>query len=397
MPPLRKTLAALAAVALGLSTARAEEPKFKKHDINPKSEFESAGVFDVDNDGDLDIVSGDTWYEAPDWKTHHVRDVDRTGTYLNCFSTLPVDVNGDGKTDFISCSYFGKNVGWVENPGDKDSAWTYHEIDLPGPSEAAVLVDLTGDKVPEILPNVVNTIAWYQVQESGSEPTIKKFDFGNEAAGHGVGTGDINRDGRTDLLTPKGWFEAPEKPESQPWTWHPEWNLGATGIQILGRDVDGDDDTDLVFGMGHNYRPLLGRARAGRQRQTHVDPQDDRRHDCLGSHPALGRPRRRRQGDGTRHRQARVRPRDRARGDRRLGRRLVRLRPAVEGLAEARHLSGRTGQERSRERPRVAAPRRTSPPAPPAPAWMSPPSTSTRTATPTSSAPARAASTCSRT
>jgi len=55
------------------------------------------------------------------------------------------------------------------------------------------------------------------------------------------------------LLTPKGWFEAPADPSHETWTWHPEWDLGATGIQILARDVDGDGLSDLVYGMGHDY------------------------------------------------------------------------------------------------------------------------------------------------
>jgi hypothetical protein len=239
------------ATALFAAATIAGEPRFKKHDINPKSPYEAAGVFDVDGDGDLDIVSGASWYEAPNWAPHKVRDVQKVGTYYNCFSTIPMDVNADGKMDFISCSYFGKNVGWVENPGDQNKPWTYHEIDVPGPSEAAVAIDLTGDGKPEIFPNTVNTVVFYQLAEAGSTPRFKKVDLGTEAAGHGSGTGDINGDGRLDILTPKGWFEAPESPESGSWQWHPEWNLGATGIQILGRDLTGDGLADVVYGMGH--------------------------------------------------------------------------------------------------------------------------------------------------
>lgn len=248
------SLLALAMAALGLSTAGAGEPKFKKHDINPESIFEAAGVFDVDGDGKLDIVSGDTWYQAPDWTRHKVRDVEQVGTYMNCFATLPMDVNGDGHIDFITCSYFGKNVGWLENPGDASKEWTYHEIDLPGPSEAAVLVDLNRDGKPDILPNTVNTVVWYSLDEAGPEPKWTKHQLPQEteAHGHGIGTGDINRDGRLDLLTPKGWFEAPEDPNDD-WIWHPDWDLGATGIQILAKDIDGDGDTDLIFGNGHDY------------------------------------------------------------------------------------------------------------------------------------------------
>src|SRR5262249_23657124 len=156
------------------------------------------------------------------------------------FATLPVDANADGKTDFVTVGYFTKNVGWVENPGQTGKDWTYHEIDVPGPSEAAQLVDLNGDGRPDVLPNVVNRVVWYELVGNGNQPAWKKHDLGAGAAGHGVGSGDVNGDGRTDLLTPKGWFEGPADPKNETWVWHPEWNLGATGIQILARDVDGD-------------------------------------------------------------------------------------------------------------------------------------------------------------
>jgi hypothetical protein len=254
---MTRFLALVAGGALALTSASVvgDEPRWKQHAINGQSEFEAAGVFDVDNDGKLDIVAGDTWYRAPDWQPFHIRDIARVGTYFNDFSTLPLDVNGDGNTDFVSCSYFGKNVGWVENPGKAGSPWTYHEIDLPGPSEAAWLVDLTGDGVPDVLPNTVNVVVWYEVvkKNDGHGVELKKHDFGAAAAGHGVGSGDVNGDGRTDLLTPKGWFEAPADPSHDTWAWHPDWQIGATGIQILARDINGDGLADLVYGMGHDY------------------------------------------------------------------------------------------------------------------------------------------------
>jgi hypothetical protein len=255
MSVVRFCVSSTATLVLLMAAVQAGEPRWKQHTINGRSEFEAAGVLDVDCDGKLDILCGDMWYQAPDWKPHRVRDVKRVGTYYNDFATLPLDVNGDGHPDYITVSYFGKDVGWVENPGKAGTDWTYHEIDLPGSSEAAAAVDLTGDRILDILPNPVNTVAWYEVlkKPDGKGCEIKKHDFGTQAAGHGVGSGDVNGDGRIDLLTPKGWFEAPADPSHESWTWHPEWNLGATGIQILARDVDGDGLSDLVYGMGHDY------------------------------------------------------------------------------------------------------------------------------------------------
>jgi hypothetical protein len=255
MHALHRIMTAIALMACLSAIARAGEPRWKKHDINPKSIYECAGVADFDGDGKLDIASGDTWYRGPAFTEKvRIREFSRTGTYMNCFSNLPMDVNGDGMTDLVVCSYFERNVGWVQNPGEPGKEWTYYEVDLPGQSEAAVLVDLNGDGVPDVLPNTVTTVVWYSLEKATTKPHLKRHDFGSvgvRAKGHGVGSGDVNGDGRIDLLTPSGWFEGPEKGADVSWTWHPELNLGATGIQILARDVDGDGLSEVVYGMGH--------------------------------------------------------------------------------------------------------------------------------------------------
>jgi hypothetical protein len=254
MTPTPLRLAALGLLLLPLA-ASAGDVKWKKHDINRKSINEAAGAFDVDNDGKIDILSGDTWYQAPDWKPYPVRKVEQIGTYTTDFANIPLDVNGDGHTDIITCSYFGKSVGWVENPGEKGKTWTYHEIGLPGHIEAMVRVDLDGDGIADILPNTTQALVWYSVEKAsgGKGVTFKEHNFSSVKGsfGHGVGSGDINGDGKTDILTPFGWFESPAEPKHGVWPWHPAWNLETTGIQILARDLDGDGLVDLIYGNGH--------------------------------------------------------------------------------------------------------------------------------------------------
>ncbi len=229
--------------------------QWKMHTINDQSPYEACGAADFNGDGRIDVFCGDSWYEAPLWTKHKVREVPASGPnphYYEDFSDSPMDVNGDGRPDIVTCNYFGKKVSWVQNPGgDSRGSWKEQEIDLPGNMETGELVDLTGDGQPEFLPNPGNVVVWYELI-SKAPVTWKRHDCGNEGAGHGVGAGDINSDGRRDLVTPKGWYEQPAKADDA-WTFHSEFQLGAAGVMIIGYDVNGDGLTDIIWGNGHGF------------------------------------------------------------------------------------------------------------------------------------------------
>ena len=231
--------------------------RWKMHTINDQSPYEACGAADFNGDGKVDIFCGDSWYEAPNWTRHQVRDVPASGPnphYYEDFSDSPLDVNGDGRPDIVTCNYFGKRVGWVENPGgDATKPWIEHEIDTPGNMESGELVDINGDEKLDFLPNPGNVVVWYELTQQKPVVVWKKHELGSEGAGHGIGVGDINIDGKLDIVTPKGWYEQPKGEASVKWVFHPEFELGAAGIFIHGRDIDGDRLTDIVWGMGHGF------------------------------------------------------------------------------------------------------------------------------------------------
>ena len=186
---------------------------------------ESAAVADFNNDGKLDIVSSESWYEAPAWTKRPIRTIPVTSGYIDNFSDLPIDVDGDGFTDVIQIGYFAKKLVWMKNPGKSGGAWTEHLIDAIGPTEFAFLVDLDNDgKADDLLPQF-NTVAaplsWYDLKDGA----WVKHTVSPRSYGHGIGAGDVNGDRRTDIVTPQGWLEAPADPRAPgEWTFHPaDW------------------------------------------------------------------------------------------------------------------------------------------------------------------------------
>lgn len=247
---------ALLLCSLTLAPVCGEEPvsKWKKHNINELSPFEAVGVADLNGDKLLDVFSGDSWYAAPKWTQHKVRDVP-PGTnphYYEDFADQPLDVNGDGKIDIVTCAYFSKRVAWVEQPSDPTKPWTEHEIDQPGSMETGYLIDLYRDGKPVFLPNVGGKVIIYEL--ATSKPTVKWHgrELAPGGAGHGIGHGDVNNDSRIDIIVPKGWYEQPKQRDGE-WQFHADFNLGTASIEILGHDFDGDGDTDIVWGMGHEF------------------------------------------------------------------------------------------------------------------------------------------------
>lgn len=268
---LHKGMLVLNAFAVLGTLTIAEEPaiSWKKSVVEGAFRSEGVATADVNKDGRSDILIGDSWYEAPSWKKRDIRPPGNFGdglhSYSECMTCWADDINKDGWPDQIVIGFPGTAAAWYENPQGKEGHWTRHEIWPSACNETPLYTDLFGDGRRVLVmgwqpkdKQDEGQMAWFAPGSDPNQPwephaiSEGKGAPGTQRFSHGLGVGDVNGDGRNDVLCTGGWWEQPPAGQEGPWAFHPA-KLGDAVADMITYDMNSDGKADIIASSAHRY------------------------------------------------------------------------------------------------------------------------------------------------
>ena len=267
---------------VGLKRFPAEQTSanFTPRRINPYFYAFSVASADMNRDGHMDFVSGPFIYYGPDFTTGREFYAAETLSPSTDFPSRiePNSASERGAGNWVAFAADFTDDGWPDvllantsgsalyvNPKGEARRWEVYRGVIPPlnttQAEINMLADVDKDGKPDLVYMTQQMgISWARPDPANRTGQWIGVSVGGQGtyAAHGIGAGDINGDGRIDLLNGTGWWQQPDSGPATPnWVFH-ESRFGNGGAEMAVYDVNGDKLNDVVsarqaHGFGLNW------------------------------------------------------------------------------------------------------------------------------------------------
>ena len=219
--------------------------------IDYNYQYERKKVFDVDGDGDEDIVADSAdeqkifWFEAPNWTKHLMANTHTGG----CDITYG-DIDNDGDIDVVQPVQNTYRMFWLANPsaggGDPTQTWTATQIGTYNEwLKELETADFDGDGKLDI---VYRTEAKLEVLFQNTPTSFTKVTI--SARGHeGLDVGDVNGDNEIDIVIAGYWYQNPGGSSARTasnWIERSVSGMSTAESRVKVADINEDGDLDIV-------------------------------------------------------------------------------------------------------------------------------------------------------